>query len=171
MQAKVDHSLTSEQLVKYVGTLELKHSENTDTIMATIAKQNVVAVSLTAKTFISDSTADFSAPSKSKESLNASEREIVDGLVKFVEKFRYETVEEFETELDEETGEQVETGNILEVEVDHFEKIMMEIMAERMETTRSNGSVVKIKALEEERAALLAELAALRGEIATPAID
>ena len=132
--------------------------------MATIAKQNVVAVSLPAKTFISDSTADFSAPSKSKESLNASEREIVDGLVKFVEKFRYETVEEFATRFNEETGEHEETGEIESVEVDHFALIMSEVMAERMETTRSNGSSIKIASLEAERAALLAELAALRGQ-------
>lgn len=132
--------------------------------MATIAKQNVVAVSLTAKTFISDSTSDFAAPSKSKESLNASEREIVDGLVRFVEKYRYETVEEFETEVNEETGETVETGNIIEIEVDHFEKIMGEVMAERMETTRANGSSVKLAALEAEAAELRAELARLRGE-------
>jgi hypothetical protein len=161
MPAKVDHSLTLEPLVKYVGN-QLKHSENTD--MATIAKQNVVAVSLTAKTFISDSTSDFIAPSKSKEALNASEREIVDGLVRFVEKFRYETIEEFKQALNEETGEMEETGEIEEIEVDHFAEIMAEVMAERMEISRSNGSTVKIKALEDERAALLAELALLRGQ-------
>src|SRR6476660_3893013 len=132
--------------------------------MATIAKQNVVAVSLTAKTFIADSTADFAAPSKSKESLNASEREIVDGLVKFVEKFRYSTEEQFEQVLNEETGEMEETGNILEIEIDHFAEVMAEVMAERMETTRANGSSIKLKALEEEAAALRAELAKLRGE-------
>ena len=137
--------------------------------MSTIAKQNVVAVSLTAKTFIADSTADFVAPSKSKEALNASEREIVDGLVRFVEKFRYETIEEFVQALNEETGEMEETGEIAEIEVDHFEKIMAEVMAERMETTRSNGSTVKIASLEAERAALLAELAALRGQVNTQA--
>lgn len=132
--------------------------------MSTIAKQNVVAVSLTAKQFIKDSTFDFSAPSKSKEVLNASEREVVDGLVKFIEKFRYETVEEFETVLNDETGEMEETGNILEVEVDHFAIVMAEVMAERMETTRANGSTAKITALEAEAAALRAELAVLRGE-------
>jgi hypothetical protein len=131
--------------------------------MASIKKQTVVAVSETAKQFIADSTADFGAPSKSKDWMQANEREIVDGLVAFVSKFRYEKIEEFATALDEETGEMVETGEIVEIEVDHFSSVMDEIMAERMERTRSNGSSVKIATLEAERAALLAELAALKG--------
>jgi hypothetical protein len=132
--------------------------------MATIAKQNVVAVSLTAKTFISDSTSDFVAPSKSKEALNASEREIVDGLVRFVEKYRY-AMQDFEKQvLNDETGEMEGTGEIEEIEVDQFEEIMQEVMAERMETTRTNGNVIKLKAAEDELAALRAELAKLKGE-------
>jgi ribosomal protein L29 len=137
--------------------------------MSTIAKQNVVAVSITAKTFIADSTADFFAPSKSKEKLNASEREIVDGLVRFVELYRYAKEEQFETEVDEETGEVKETGNIIETEVDYFEKVMAEVMAERMENVRTNGTAVKLKNLEAEAAELRAELAKLRGETPAPA--
>lgn len=132
--------------------------------MATIAKQNVVAVSLTAKTFISDSTADFIAPSKSKEALNASEREIVDGLVRFAEKHRYQTISQEIVEIDETSGESIHTGEFEEIEVDAFEQVMAEVMAERMETTRTNGSTVKLKAAEAELEALRAELAKLRGE-------
>ncbi len=132
--------------------------------MATIAKQNVVAVSLTAKTFISDSTSDFVAPSKSKEALNASEREIVDGLVRFVEKYRYAMQDFYIQAPNPETGEMENTSETEEIEVDQFEEIMAEVMAERMETTRTNGNVVKLKAAEDELVALRAELARLKGE-------
>jgi len=132
--------------------------------------QNVVAVSITAKTFIKDSTSDFIAPSKSKpEGMNATEREIVDGLVRFVEKFSYQDTERFVQVVNPESGELEDTDESEVVEVDEFDAIMSEVMAERMETTRTNGTAIKLKNLEAEHAALLAELAALRGEsTATP---
>lgn len=135
----------------------------------TKAKQNMIAVSTTAKQFVQDCTADFGGPSKSKDFLAASEREIVDGLVEFVTRNRYavasrpvmieETSEEGETRL-----VPCPTGAVESYEVDTFEGVMGELIAARMDTVRTNSTASALKGAQDELAKLRAELAALKGE-------
>ena len=110
-------------------------------------KQNMIAVSSTVKTFVQDCTADFGGPSKSKEFMAASEREIADGLVKFVETNRYQT------ESDEE-------GN--QIERDLFAEVMNQIITDRLGETRERVTVTaKLAAAEAKQAALIERLKAL----------
>ncbi len=143
---------------------------NTTTTTAAPKKtQNVIAVSESAKRFVSNLTGEFSAPSKSKDIMNASEREIFDAMVDFVEAFRFEQVQK--TEFVEIDGVETEVecfdtdGNPEFVNQDNFAPVVGDILALRMETVRTNSSTAKITALEQERESLLAELAKLRGEV------
>lgn len=107
----------------------------------------MIAVSSTVKTFVQDCTADFGGPSKSKEFMAASEREIADGLVKFVETNRYQT------ESDEE-------GN--QIERDLFAEVMNQIITDRLGETRERVTVTaKLAAAEAKQAALIERLKAL----------
>jgi hypothetical protein len=137
--------------------------------MTTTTKQNMIAVSLACKTFVQDCTADFGGPSKSKPFLAASEREIVDGLVAFVEKTRYVTRQRIKQV--EETDAEGNTrlfdcplGTVEDYEVDTFAEVMDEIIAGRLDTVRTNSASAKLKSAEAELAELRAKLAALMGE-------
>lgn len=129
--------------------------------MSTTTKQvqNVVAISATAKATIKGFTEVFSAPSKSKDDMNLTEREAVDGILQFVEKFRYTTEERFKTAVNE-AGEIVETDELESYEHDWLAPEMEAVMKERMNITRVVSSS-KVKALESEKEALQAQLNAL----------
>ena len=133
--------------------------------------QNVIAVSEAAKRFVGSLVNEFIAPSKSKpEGMQATEREVFDGMVDFVEAYRFELVPS--TEIVEVDGEEHEIpsldtdGQPKFYKVDNFALVMGDILALRMETTRTNSSAVKISALETEREELLAMIAKLKGEVA-----
>jgi hypothetical protein len=110
--------------------------------MKTTTQQNIVAISSTAKQYIVDQAASYSAPSKSKEDLGASQREIVDAMHNFIEKHRYAIVE---------GGE----------ELDMFEAEVHAVLALRGETVRANTLKSIVANQEQELAALRAKLAAL----------
>lgn len=114
----------------------------TTTTIESTKTQNIVAVSKTAKQFITDQAASFSAPSKSKEDLGASQREIVDAMHNFVEKHRYSEVDG--------------------VEVDGFEVEVMAVLALRGETVRANTASAKLEAAHKELEELRARLAQLQ---------
>lgn len=131
--------------------------------------QNVIAVSESAKHFVASLASAFIAPSKSKpEGMQASEREVFDAMVDFVEAFRFEQVQK--TEFIEIDGVDTEVecfdtdGNPEYVKQDNFTPVMNDILALRMETVRTNSSTAKIDALTKEREELLAEIAKLRGD-------
>ncbi len=164
----------SEGLIK--TTLESNRMQtNTPTAptaAAKTAKQLVIAVSERVKTWVKDTAASFSAPSKSKESLDASEREVLDACIEFVETYRYQKVPKTEQVTlnegtPEEVTETVEVYNdgILEmIEIDFFGIEIEKVMALRMETTRTNSSTAKLASAEAELAELRAQIAALKGE-------
>jgi hypothetical protein len=144
----------------------------TATATAKTAKQLVIAVSERVKTWVKDTAASFSAPSKSKDILAASEREVLDALVDFAEKYRYQQVPTTEEIVlnegtPEETTETVEMfdtdGAPITHEVDFFGVELEAVMALRMETTRTNSSSAKIAEKENEIAELKAMIAALQG--------
>ena len=115
----------------------------------------MIATSDIAKLFITDEAASHSAPSKSKpEGMLASQREIVDALVRFVEANRYS--QEVETN---------DEGEEIVIELDRFAETVQAVLAERMTTTATrNGATVKLAKAEQELAELKAQLAALKGE-------
>ncbi len=138
--------------------------------MSTVTKQNMIAVSATVKTFVQDCTADFGGPSKSKEFLAASEREILDGMMAYVEKTRYQKREETRPVMVEETNEQgeailVDSGKTetVTVEFDAFGEVMADVIKSRMDSVRINTAAAKLKSAEAELAELRAKLAALTG--------
>lgn len=150
---------------------------NTPTAPTAAAKQLVIAVSERVKRWAKDTAESYSAPSKSKpEGMNASERETLDALVNFTEKHRYQQVPTLEEVVlnegtPEETREWVETfdtdGGLITHEVDFFEIEINEVMALRMETTRTSSAGVKLANAEAELEALRAQIALLTG--GTPA--
>lgn len=111
----------------------------------------MIAVSSTVKQFVQDSTSDFGGPSKSKEFMAASEREVVDGLVRFVEANRYQS----------ETNDEGE-----EIERDLFAEVMNQIIADRLGETRERVTVTaKLAAAEAKQAALINRLKSLGVDI------
>jgi hypothetical protein len=123
----------------------------------TATKQNMIAVSTTVKTFVKDCTADFGGPSKSKDFLAASEREILDAMTAFVEANRYQVREV------EETNEEGETA-LVSVEVDTFGEAVNQVISDRMDSVRVNTAAAKLKSAMSELETLRAQLAALKGE-------
>jgi hypothetical protein len=122
--------------------------------MQTTKKQNVIATSESAIQFVKDEAASFSAPNKGGDITTASNREIVDAMHRFVEANREQT----RPVIDEE-------GNITGSEsFDAFEVVVMEVLAERLETVRVNTAAAKLKDAQAELAELRAKLAALTGE-------
>jgi hypothetical protein len=139
--------------------------------MTTTTKQNMIAVSITSKNFVQDSTKDFGGPSKTKEFLAASEREIVDGMVSFIEATRYVSREEIRPVMVEEMNDAgeialVDSGEVetVTVEVDSFAETMAGILAARMDSVRVNTAGAKLKEAQDELAILKAQLAALTGQ-------
>lgn len=127
--------------------------------------QNVVAISAESKAIVKGFTEIFSAPSKSKpEGMNASEREVFDGMVKFVQDFRFTTEERFKQVLND-SGEMEDTDELEEYEHDHFADVMNEVLKERMNITRVVSSS-KVKALESEREALQKQFDELQAKYA-----
>lgn len=120
-------------------------------------KQHVLAVSERCKAFFNDCRAAYSAPGKTKDDVPASEREIGDAILEFIDANRMQS----RTTLNEETGEE-ET-----VEFDAFELEVKRTLAQRATTSRANSAAAKVAALEKEKAelqALLAKLTAKAGE-------
>lgn len=149
----------------------------TPTATAKTAKQLVIAVSDRVKTWTKDTAASYSAPSKSKDVLFASEREVMDALVNLVELHRYQQAptmeivtigEGEETEEHEIQSVNPETGELVFHEVDLFEIEIEKVMAERMENTRTNSSTAKIAEKENEIAELKAMIAKLQGGTSAP---
>ena len=120
--------------------------------MSTTKKQNVVATSETAKQFITDESASHTAPNKGGDITSASNREIVDAMVQFVEAHRYQE----RTETSEDGLESVK-------EVDIFEETVMGVLAERLDAVRVNSATAKLASAEAQLAELRAQLAALQG--------
>jgi hypothetical protein len=138
--------------------------------MTTTTKQNMIAVSTVAKNFVKDTAASFGGPSKSKDYLLASEREVFDAMVSFVESTRYVTRSVESPVMIEETNDEGETilvdsgeVEIVNVEADAFGEAIGEVLASRMDTVRVNTAGAKLKAAETELAELRAQLAALQG--------
>jgi hypothetical protein len=136
-------------------------------------KQNMIAVSSTVKTFVKDCTADFGGPSKSKDFLAASEREILDGMVSYVEATRYQVREIEQPVMVEETNDKGETVMVdseevetVEIEVDVFAEAVNQVIADRMDSVRVNTAGAKLKNALSELETLKAQLAALTGATA-----
>jgi hypothetical protein len=136
---------------------------NIATIAAPAKKQvqDIIAVTPIAKAFVRETTETFGAPSKSKDFMNATEKEVVDAMVQFIEKNRFAMEEQIVPVMDEngvqkldENGQPEET--IAEVEIDLFGRELQGIMKERMSFTRVNTATARIAELEAQLAALLA---------------
>lgn len=108
----------------------------------------MIAISATAKQWVDDTRAGFSGPSKTKEEMGASQREIVDALIDFAEAHRYVT------ESDDE-------GNTSER--DRFAEAVEKVIASRLTTerTRTNTAKIALEKAEAELAEVKAKLAAL----------
>lgn len=146
-------------------------------MQTTTQKQFVAAISGTFKTWFRDTSASFLAPLKSGGEKGASEREIGDAILQFIEDTRkverdFVTFVEVPTgEVDEETGESImatekardEDGNLITetVEIDLFGEYVAVETAKRMTHvgTRTNKQAERIAELE-------AMLAKLGGETA-----
>lgn len=142
------------------------------TATAKTSKQLVIAVSDRVKTWVKDTAASFSAPSKSKEVHPASEREVLDALIDFAESYRYQQIPRTEEiVLNEGTpDESTETvscydtdGNLELEEIDFFGVELDKVMSLRMETSRTNSSSAKLAAQESEIEKLKAQIALLTG--------
>lgn len=138
----------------------------TTTPIVTTTVQNMIAVSLSTKQFVSDEAASQFAPSKSKDSLVASQREVADAMVNFIASRRYELVTESQAVKVEETDDNglttlVDTGEVEDVivEKDRFAEAIQAVLALRMDTVRANTSAAKITSMELELAELRALLA------------
>jgi len=142
-----------------------------------VKKQNVVAVSPEFKQFLQDGTEKYSAPSKSREVMQATEKEISNAMLAFVETHRVQSEMVQAVEMVQENDEQgnplVDTdGNPVMVETPSFDTdgnpVMVEIfhdlfdlevsreLALRGSTVRANSKDNKIAELEAQLAALLA---------------
>jgi hypothetical protein len=162
----------SEGLIKTTLEFNRMQTITPTTATAKTAKQLVIAVSDRVKTWVKDTAASFSAPSKSKDILAASEREVLDAMIDFVELYRYQQAPTMESVTlnegtPEETTELVQShdtdGNPEFHEVDLFEGSIEAVMALRMETTRTNSSTAKLASAEAELAELRAMIAKLQG--------
>jgi hypothetical protein len=119
-------------------------------------KQNMIAVSIEAKTFVQSLTTSFGGPSKTKEFLALSEREAVDALVEFAQANRYTVTDEVTDE-----GEAYElTHDGLALEIDRT-------IALRAATVRANTATAKLAEKEQELAEMKALLAKYQAASAT----
>ena len=107
------------------------------TATATKSKQNMIAVSSQVKTWVKDTTCDFTALNKGGNMQNASEREILDAMVQFIDSTRYQEREETN-----------ESGDVSIVEVDTFGESVMSVLDARLDYVRPNTSASKVKSLE-----------------------
>jgi hypothetical protein len=135
----------------------------TTTTTAKKSTQSMIATSQAAYQFVEDEAASFSAPNKGGDITNATKRELVDAMHRFVEATRYVTHQR--PVMAEETSEQgetilIETGEVEDFEVDAFGETIEAVLAERLTTQRANSGAAKIASLQDELAKLRAELAA-----------
>lgn len=155
------------------GPRETTNKQTTNTKKNNIMKtksQNVVATSANFKQFVEDEAASHGAPSKSKDWLLANHREIADAMHQFVEKYRYEMIEDLQPVMVEESNEDGETvlvdsGEVetVEIEVDRFAIAVQEVLSARMDTVRVNSASAKLADAEKELAELRRQLEALQG--------
>lgn len=118
-----------------------------------MTKQNMIAVSETAKSFILSLCAAFPAqPGKGEKPYDLTQREAVDALVAFAD-----------THRDGEREETNEEGETITVAVDLLALEVRRTLALRGATIRANTATAKVDALEKEKAELLALIAKLQG--------
>ena len=122
-----------------------------------MSKQHVIAVSESVKNFFNDIRANYSAPGKSKDDVAASEREIGNAAVAFIEANRASTKIETSDE-----------GEEIIVDVDLFDLEMRRELALRATTSRASAAADKIAAQEQELAELRALLEKLQAPAAAP---
>lgn len=151
-----------------------RHKHMTTTNAPTTAAkktQNVIAVSGDFKGFVKEQTEIFSAPSKSREVMAATEKEITNAMLAFVEanRIQVESRPVMETVIGEDgTETEVQTydadGNPVfeDVEIDGFALEVQRELALRGSITRTSSKDAKIAELEAQLAALLAA----KGELA-----
>lgn len=104
--------------------------------------QTMIAVSSSFAEFIKGICEAHSGPSKSRESMNLTQKEACDSLQNFVE--AYWKGEETELVENPETGEMEETP----IELDYFKPYADAIIAERMEKTRVSTAQKKLSEME-----------------------
>jgi hypothetical protein len=117
-----------------------------------MSKQNMIAVSEDAKTYVQAMSATFGGPSKTKDYLAMSEREAIDTLVAVAESVR--KVERIES--DDEGNETIVFVDLVALEADRT-------LALRAATSRANSAASKLEAKEKEIAELKAMLEKLQG--------
>lgn len=156
-------------------------NNNNNTMQNTIAtatatqKQSILAVSDSLKAFFNECRATFGAAGKSKEYVAATEKEIGDAMLEFVNLHRFEetveTVEQPMTDAEgnpmlDDKGEPIMESVETLVEVDRFKLEVDRTLALRATTSRANSNGAKLAAKEkelEELKALLASLQAKQG--------
>lgn len=111
-------------------------------------KQNMIAVSIEAKSFVQSLTAAFGGPSKTKDFLALSEREAVDSLVEFAQANRITVTQEVNDE-----------GEEYELEHDGLALEIARTIALRAATVRANTATAKLAEKEQELAEMKALLA------------
>ena len=111
-------------------------------------KQNMIAVSIEAKSFVQSLTASFGGPSKTKDFLALSEREAVDALVEFAQANRITVTQEVNDE-----------GEEYELEHDGLALEIARTIALRAATVRANTATAKLAEKEQELEEMKALLA------------
>lgn len=114
-----------------------------------------VAISSTAKQFIADQAASFSALNKGGDMQAASHRELVDAMVEFVENNRYAAAEIAGND-----------GEFEAVEIDNFEIALQSVMSRRLDTVRVRENTIskKLEAANQELVKMRAMLDAMQAK-------
>jgi len=151
----------------------MKNTTTATTTATTAQKQSILAVSEECKAFFNDCRATFGCAGKSKDYVAATEKEVGDACLAFIEAHRFEEqVKEREVPMiDPETGLAIvdETGEpLMELEeyleeVDLFAFEVNRTLALRATTSRSTATV-KLAAKEKELDELRALLATLQAK-------
>jgi hypothetical protein len=119
-------------------------------------KQDMIAVSATAKEFIVALCASYPEQPGKTKAHDLTQREAVDAIISFVEVNR----EGCKVETDDEGNENLVSVDLLDLEVKRT-------LALRAATVRANSAISKLEAKEKELEELKAILAKLQGETAT----
>lgn len=122
------------------------------TTTTTAKKQEMIAISSEFKSFVVEQTEKFGAASASKEYLAASQKEICDAMLEFVQANREQEVIESDDE-----------GNQITRKVDGFALEVFRTLALRSATSRANSAASKLQEKEKELIELRAMLAKLQG--------